>query len=214
MKSGWAAAWLIGFGIVLSLLVAGIILLVSSQPRGEPIRLLPPPTAPPLVIQVSGAVAQPGVYHLPPGSRVQDAIRAAGGLLPEASPETINQAELVQDGDLVWVPFKAPQNELLPGAPPGTPPSTPPALPSRLPERAASTTTAFPVNINTATGEELEALPGIGTELARRIIEYRTTYGPFSDPEDIQSVDGIGSGKFEAIKDLITVDVTLPEAAP
>jgi competence protein ComEA len=206
MKPGWAAAWLIGFGIVLSLLVAGIILLVSSQPRGEPIRLLPPPTTPPLVIQVSGAVAQPGVYHLVAGSRVLDAIQAAGGLLPDASAETINQAAPVQDGDLVWVPFKTPLNE--------QPPGTQAALPSRLPEAVPSAAVRFPVNINTATADDLEALPGIGTELARRIIEYRTTNGPFSDPEDIQSVDGIGGGKFEAIKDLITVDMTPPGIAP
>lgn len=206
MKPGWAAAWLIGFSIVLSLLVAGIILLVSSQPRGEPIRLHPPPSPPLLVIQVSGAVAQPGVYQLAPGSRVQDAIRAAGGALPEASLGTINQAAPVEDGDMVWVPFSVPENGQLP--------ETPLAFPSRLPESVPEVAVEFPVNINTATAEELEALPGIGTELARRIIEYRTVNGPFTDPEDIQNVDGIGSGKFEAIKDLITVDASPPGNAP
>ena len=206
MKPGWAATWLIGFSIVLSLLVAGIILLVSSQPRGEPIRLHPPPSPPLLVIQVSGAVAQPGVYQLAPGSRVQDAIRAAGGALPEASLGTINQAAPIEDGDMVWVPFSVPEN--------GQDPETPPAFPSRLPESAPEVAVEFPVNINTATAEELEALPGIGTELARRIIEYRTVNGPFTDPEDIQNVDGIGSGKFEAIKDLITVDASPPGSAP
>jgi competence protein ComEA len=137
---------------------------------------------------------------------VQDAIRAAGEALPEASLETINQAASVQDGDLVWVPFKTPENGQLPAAPP--------ASPSRLPESAPEITVEFPININTATAEELEALPGIGTELARRIIEYRTANGPFTDPEDIQNVDGIGSGKFEAIKDLISVDSAPPGGAP
>lgn len=205
MKPGWAAAWLIGFSIVISLLVAGIILLVSSQPRGEPIRLSPPPTAQPLVIQVSGAVAQPGVYQLVPGSRVQDAIEAAGGLLSDASPEILNQAAPVQDGDLVWVPFKPAQNS--------QPAANPPTLPSRLPEAQTGAATAFPININTATAEELEELPGIGAELARRIVEYRAAHGPFSNPEDIQAVDGIGSGKFEAVKELITV-VSAPPGSP
>jgi competence protein ComEA len=206
MKPGWVAAWLIGFSIVLSLLIAGIILLVSSQPRGEPIRLDPPPTPPPLVVQVGGAVAQPGVYRLAAGSRVQDAIRAAGEALPEASLEMINQAASVQDGDLVWVPFKAPENEQLL--------ATPPILPARLPESEPEITIEFPININTATAEELEALPGIGIELARRITEYRTLNGPFAEPADIQNVDGIGSGKFEAIKDLISVDSAPPGGAP
>jgi len=206
MKPGWAATWLIGFSIVLSLLIAGIILLVSSQPRGEPIRLHSPPTPPPLVVQVGGAVAQPGVYQLAPGSRVQNAIWAAGGALPEASLGTINQAAPVEDGDMVWVPFSVPEDGQLP--------ETPPAFPSRLPESAPEVAVEFPVNINTATAEELEALPGIGTELARRIIEYRTVNGPFTDPEHIQNVDGIGSGKFEAIKDLIAVDASPPGSAP
>lgn len=206
MKPGWAAAWLIGFSIVISLLVAGIILLVSSQPRGEPIRLSPPPTLPPLIIQVSGAVAQPGVYQLVPGSRVQDAIQAAGGLLPEASPEIINQAAPLEDGDMVWVPSKTPQS--------AQPAATLPVSPSRLPEALPGAVVTFPININTATAEELEELPGIGAELARRIIDYRTTHGPFSNPEEILSVNGIGSGKFEAIQELITVVSAPPESAP
>ena len=67
MKPGWAAVLLIGFSIVITLLAAGIIMMVSSRPRGEPIPLIAPPTPPLLVVQVSGAVANPGVYHLPAG---------------------------------------------------------------------------------------------------------------------------------------------------
>ena len=107
---------------------------------------------------------------------------------------------------MVWVPFSVPENGQLP--------ETPPAFPSRLPESVPEVAVEFPVNINTTTAKELEALAGIGTELARRIIEYRTVNGLFTDPEDIQKVDGIGSGKFEAIKDLIAVDAFPPESDP
>jgi DNA uptake protein ComE-like DNA-binding protein len=102
MKPVWAA-WLIGFSVILSLLAAGILYLSSSKPKGEPIRLNPLPTARPLVVQVGGAVAQPGVYQLSMGSRVQDAIQAAGGPLPAANIELVNQAAPLQDGELVWV---------------------------------------------------------------------------------------------------------------
>ena len=84
MKSWWGIAWPISLGVLIGLLVAGFILMVSSSPRGEAIRILPPPSPLPLSVYVSGAVAQPGVYNLPQGSRVQDAIRAAGEALPDA----------------------------------------------------------------------------------------------------------------------------------
>lgn len=108
MKAGWAAAgpiaWLIAFSIIITLLAAGIILMVGSPPRGEPIRLLSAPTPLPLVVQVSGEVGKPGVYSLPAGSRVVDAIQAAGGLLPQADVRALNQAAPIQDGELIWIP--------------------------------------------------------------------------------------------------------------
>ncbi len=197
MKTGWAAAWLIGFSIIITLLAVGVILLVSSRPRGEPIRIIPPPTQPPFVIQVGGAVANPGVYRLAPGSRVLDAIQAAGGLTPDADAALINQAALVQDGQMIWVPLQSSQAQ----NPPGTalpqsdiPSNTPPAIQA-----------SYPLNLNTATAEELETLPGIGPELAGRIVAYRNTFGPFAQIEDILAVDGIGPKTLDKIKDLITL---------
>ncbi len=117
MKAGRAAAWpiagLLAFGIIFALLAAGVIQLVSSQPRGEPIRLLPAPTPEPFVVQVNGEVGKPGVYSLPPGSRVVDAIQAAGGLLPQADVRTLNQAAPIQDGEMVWIPSVLPTAALL-----------------------------------------------------------------------------------------------------
>lgn len=134
MKPGWAA-WIIGFSIILSLLAAGILHLSGSKPRDEPIRLNPLPTSRSLVVQVGGAVVQPGVYQLAAGSRVQDAVLAAGGL--------VNQAAPLQDGQLVWVPYikTAPAAAPTPGAD---------QIPAG-PQRAPSVTPGFPINMNTAT---------------------------------------------------------------
>lgn len=206
MKPGWAAAALVGFSVLLTLLAAGVVYLVSSQPRGEPIRLRPLPTAQPLVVQVSGAVSHPGVYPLAPGSRVKDAIQAAGGLLPDANTDLINQAALIQDGQLIWVPAV--------GTDASTPSQTAPAQSENKAERVPTRTPHFPINLNSATHDELLALPGIGEVRAQSIIDYRTAHGPFQAIEDIQSVDGIGAGIFEKIKDLITVDITPPGSAP
>ncbi len=205
MKPVWAA-WLIGFSVILSLLAAGILYLSSSKPKGEPIRLNPLPTARPLVVQVGGAVAQPGVYQLSMGSRVQDAIQAAGGPLPAANIELVNQAAPLQDGQLVWVPYI----ETAPAAAP----TSAAVQTQREPEQAPTTSPSFPINLNTATFEELLALPGIGDVRARSIIDYRSTHGPFQSIEDIQAVEGIGPGIFEKVKELITVDNLPPGSVP
>jgi len=175
--------WPVSLGVLIGLLAAGLIFLVSTSPRGEAIRILPPPSPPPLVVQVSGAVVRPGVYSLPQGSRVQDAIDAAGGASTGAGLGALNLAALLQDGERVDVP--------LPGAPPPAGGSTSPA--SGL------------ININTATQADLESLPEIGPTLAQRILEYRQAHGPFAAIEAIQDVEGIGQGVFEKIKALITV---------
>lgn len=189
--NGW---WKVAFGVVCGLLGAGFILLVSSQPRGQAIKLSPAPTPAPIVVHVVGAVADPGVYSLPAGSRVQDAIQAAGGLLPDAYPNALNLAAWLEDGERVPVPTLPPANPTSSG-------------PSRSNPVLTTPDTDHPLNINTASQVELENLPGIGPITAQRIIAYRETNGPFTAIEDIQDVSGIASKKFEAIQHLITVGV-------
>ena len=186
MKSWWAIA----FSVVLTLLAAGALLLVSRSPRGVAIQLTPPPTPGPLVVHVTGAVAAPGVYRLPSGSRIQDAITAAGGLSSEADQQALNLAAMLKDGQMVRVPSHS---------------ESPASLTTQL-ESTPGVYGGGIVNINTATAEELETLPKIGPVLAQRIIEYRQANGPFTSLEELLEVAGIGEGIYSAIKDLVSVD--------
>lgn len=203
MKTRWGVVWVtalsIAFGVVFGLLAAGVVLLVNSPPRGEAISLSPPPTPSPLIIHVTGAVTHPGVYTLPWGSRVSDAIDVAGGQLHDADDQSLNLAAFVQDGDRIWVPAKyQPQVPSPMDVPPtvqGNPGiQNPTAVPGRL------------ISINTALMQELESLPGVGPVIAQNIITYRQEHGPFAKIEDIQDVSGIGPVKFERIKGLITLE--------
>lgn len=177
----------------------------SSTP--EPIEIVPPPaatatvapqptaSAAPLRVYVSGEVVAPAVYTLPPGSIVDDAVRAAGGFTAAADPIAINLAQPLGDGMQITVPAKA---AALPTPPPI---SAPPAFRSG----GVEVDLGGLVNINTATQAELEALPGIGPSTAAQIIAYREANGPFTAIERIMDVPGIGEGKFGAMKALITV---------
>jgi competence protein ComEA len=181
--------WGIAFAVVCTLLGVGLIFLVSSQPRGTPVQLSPPPTASPVTVHVTGAVNEPGVYRLPPGSRVEEAILAAGGAVPEADLSLINLAMLVEDGMQIWVPALIEEEP-------------------RVEEQERSPTYEAPevlININTASQNELESLPRIGPVIAAEIIRYRQANGPFHRKEDIQEVKGIGPVTFEKISELITV---------
>lgn len=188
------------FGLVCGLLGAGLVLLVARQPRGQPVTLVPPPTPPPVVIQLDGAVAQPGIYTLPAGSRVRDALQAAGGFVLAADPGDLNQAAILKDGERITVSEKSPAT------------ATPfphntlrqPGLPSAT-RTPASNRQAKKINLNTASLEELESLPGIGPFYAQKIIDYRQAHGPFKNIEQVLEVDGIGPKTFEQIKELITI---------
>lgn len=181
------ARWAFLFGLVGGLLGAGVILLASQPPRGSQILLQPPPTPAPLMVYVSGAVMQPGVYQLAPGSRVKDALEASGGPAPKAELAWLNLAAHLEDGDQIWVPQTG-EN------------------PASSPPRSSTSETGWRlVNLNTATVELLEELPGIGPVTAEKILAYREEHGPFQSIEEIQNVSGIGPATFERIKDLITV---------
>lgn len=140
-----------------------------------------------VTVDVDGAVLHPDVIQLPEGSRVQDAIEACGGLASDADVSGINRASILQDGQKVLVPRagEAPQN-------------------STAPKNDVATGGAL-VNINVATLEELEELPGIGEATARAIIDERESSGPYASVEDLMRVSGIGEKKFEKLRDLICV---------
>jgi competence protein ComEA len=197
--------WGILFGIVIGLLAAGITLLATAQPRGEPVSLLPPPTPEALIVQVSGAVSQPGIYTLPAGSRVYDAIQSAGGVLPGASEQALNLAATLQDGQWIRVALSPPDDA---GASTVNP--TEGQFPSSYP---ATVVVDHLININTANQEELESLPGIGQVLSQRIIKYRNAYGLFKTIEDINVIYGLSPETYDLIKDLITVE-TEPTPGP
>ncbi len=175
-------------GTLFGLFVAALIWVVARNPSGEAVTLRPVPTDTPIVVHITGAVPRPGVYALPKGARVQDAISAAGGFLADADKSGINLARQLEDGELLDVPFGEGATIVLPT--PGV-------------EVAPSETEL--ININTAAQFELESLPGIGPTTAQKIIEYREENGPFATIEDIINVSGIGPATFERIKDLITV---------
>jgi competence protein ComEA len=139
-----------------------------------------------LIVDVAGAVRQPGVYEFAEGDRVIDAIERAGGSVPKADLSLLNLAAPLVDGTQILVP-KA--GAVLPGAPGGPP----------------GTSTSGLININTASATELETLSGIGEVLAATIIEYRTQNGPFVSVEDLLDVSGIGPATLDEIRDQVTV---------
>ncbi len=135
-------------------------------------------------VYVTGAVARPEtLVALPSGSRVQDAIEAAGGATDDADLARVNLGQVLNDGDLVYVPSR--EGETVETPTPNHPPL---------------------IHINTATAEELEQLPGIGPSLASAIVAYREEHGPFRSLEELDNVPGIGPAKLEAMRDLVVVD--------
>ncbi len=172
-------------------LALGLILLISRPPQGEPIQLLAPPSPAPILVHVAGAVLNPGVYNLPPGCRVQDAIQAAGGFTELADVQSLNLAAFIEDGSRLVVPQRNPE------------PLSQPAAAEAQWEYSPSPSDL--ININTASQELLETLPGIGPVLAAKIIAYRQEIGVFNSIEEIEQVAGIGPSKFNQIKDYITV---------
>lgn len=136
-----------------------------------------------MVIHVVGAVNSPGIYFLPPGSRVYDAVTKAGGAAPDARLELVNLARPLFDGEQVWIPVDG--EEAFPG---GSEPGS-----------------GGKININRASVQELVKLNNIGEKRAQAIIDYRESHGPFSRIEDIMNVPNIGAGIFESIKECITV---------
>ncbi|MFE5211629.1 helix-hairpin-helix domain-containing protein [Streptomyces sp. NPDC056600] len=157
--------------------------------RPRPAAASGPATAPPIVVDVGGKVRDPGVHSLPAGSRVADALRAAGGVRPGADTGVLNRARFLVDGEQLLVGID-PQ----PGA---APPASGPAPAAGAPGPAA------PVSLNTATVEQLDALPGVGPVLAQHIVDHRTSSGGFRSVEELREVNGIGDRRFADLRDLV-----------
>jgi competence protein ComEA len=152
-----------------------------------------------IVVDVAGAIQQPGVYHIANGSIIEDAITAAGGFSNQADMNAvahqINRAEELTDHGKIYIPKKGESVASIVYTNP-TPSSstTPPA-----------NQTKTKININTASGVELEILPTIGPILSQRIVDYRIQNGSFGSIEDIKNVNGISDSRFDQFKDLITI---------
>jgi competence protein ComEA len=179
----------------------------SQRPRAEPVDTLPvvsaaapartpsptpaatptPAPAGPLVVSVAGKVRHPGLVEVPAGARVADAVTAAGGPLPGVELSGVNLARKVSDGEQIAVGVPPAPDA---GGAGGTPETGPPA---------------GPLDLNRATAEQLDALPGVGPVTAERILEWRVRNGRFTSVEQLREVDGIGERRFSQLRELVRV---------
>ena len=176
--------------------------LPRAEPGSAPVDGAPAPGAtvastPPVTVtvHVAGQVANPGVYALPAGGRVADAVIAAGGTATEADVEQLNLAARLSDGERIYVPKKGE------AAPPVAVAPAPAAGGGSKPGGAP----AGPVDLNTATAEQLEALPGVGPATSKAILAYRASHGRFRSVTELLEVPGIGPTKLEALRPLVKV---------
>lgn len=178
----------LGLMAILGLAVVGgsaLVLARTTDPGAPPIKRVAATTSATqqeiLVVHVAGMVVSPGVYELPRGSRIKDALAAAGGPIEGADVNALNLAEVLTDGQKIVVT---------------KPGEAPPSEDTQVP--------AGKINLNTAAKAQLEELPGVGPVLAQRIIDYRQKK-KFTSIRQLMEVDGFGPKKYESLKDLIVV---------
>lgn len=185
--------------------VESMIPVASTSPAGtnsaEPsngVWLAPLETLAPLrvAVHVVGAVEQPGVYHLSAGARADDALRAAGGASPNADLRRVNLAAVVLDGEQLVIPRIGERITATTPAPVGTNPRASPS---------PTTTVPLVVNLNRATVDDLDRLPGVGPATAQAIIDHRARNGPFASVDDLLAVRGIGPAKLAEIRPWVAV---------
>ena len=178
----------LAFGVValLLLVVGSKLFLRSARPAvPPPVRVAAPAghaSAPRLFVNVVGAVRRPGLYRLKDGSRVADAVIRAGGPTSKAQIELLNLAARIADGEQIVVPRRGLAN------------------PSAAPGGAAA---AGPVHLNSATLEQLDALPGVGPVTAQKILDYRQQHGAFGSVDELDAIAGIGPARLETLRGLV-----------
>jgi competence protein ComEA len=165
--------------------LAGVVLLhgrATEQPLSVPpvAGSVSTATGPEVVVDVAGKVRHPGLVRLPAGARIDDAVRAAGGVLPGVSTGALNLAQKVMDGQQVLVSADGPASGALAAA-------------------------GGLLDLNAATASQLDALPGIGPVLADKIVSWRTEHGPFASIDQLRQVGGIGESKYQALKSKVRV---------
>jgi competence protein ComEA len=174
--------------LALALVVAGKLLVPAGAAHDgstttalSAVRAAP---SPPLVVHVVGAVRQPGLYKLRRGARVADVVSRAGGATAKADLALVNLAAPVSDGQQVVVPERAPPAAASAG-------------------NSAGDAPAGPVHLNSATVEQLDALPGVGPVTAQKIVDYREAHGAFSSVDDLDAIPGIGPARLEQLRELV-----------
>ena len=172
----------------------------SSGAPGGPSAPLPSTTPVAVTVHVAGQVTSPGLYALPAGGRVADAVIAAGGTSAEADLEQLNLAARVSDGERIFVPKRGEPVPAVVGS--VSPPAGAGAGPGAPGPKGAPTS---PLDLNTATAEQLEALPGVGPATSKAILSYRTNHGRFRSVTELLEVPGIGPAKLEALRPMVRV---------
>jgi len=187
----------IGITLIVLILIATLILMyrgsgTEAKPKNLADTLIEESEeteAPKLVFDIAGAVNEPGVYHLPMGSIVDEAIKEAGGLSDDADRDYINKninlAEEISDHSKIYIPFKG---ETTSGN-----------------NKISSSNISNKINLNTASLSQLDTLPGIGPVYAGRIIDYRESHGRFTNINELLNIQGIGSSLFGKLKDEVTI---------